>query len=102
MQGLVKPSGWHVASLSNEKPLWGVSSRFTWLAVSCWLHASLMSRDIVRHDEHGAWPAYSLVHISWLRVVQTVQALASLKCLPDCPSKQSLELMVDYVLDRLY
>lgn len=29
-------------------------------------------------------------------------ALASLECLPDCPSKRSLQLMVDYVLDRLF
>lgn len=29
-------------------------------------------------------------------------ALASLECLPDCPSKHSLQLMVSYVLDRLY
>ncbi|KAK9807153.1 hypothetical protein WJX73_001026 [Symbiochloris irregularis] len=30
------------------------------------------------------------------------QALLALECLPACPSKRSLELMVDYVLDRLY
>lgn len=30
-----------------------------------------------------------------------MQALDSLKGLPDCPAKRSLELMVDYVLDRL-
>lgn len=29
-------------------------------------------------------------------------ALASLACLPDTPSKRSLELMVDLVLERLY
>ncbi|GAB4820112.1 hypothetical protein N2152v2_007158 [Parachlorella kessleri] len=29
-------------------------------------------------------------------------ALAALSCLPDTPSKRSLERMVDYVLDRLY
>lgn len=29
-------------------------------------------------------------------------ALQALQCLPDTPAKQSLELMVDYVLDRLY
>jgi len=30
------------------------------------------------------------------------QALGALRCLPDCPAKRSLEMMVDYVLDRLY
>mmetsp|Transcript_2004 Transcript_2004/g.5908 ORF Transcript_2004/g.5908 Transcript_2004/m.5908 type:complete len:431 (+) Transcript_2004:217-1509(+) len=30
------------------------------------------------------------------------KALASLRCLPDSPSKRSLELLVSYVLDRLY
>jgi hypothetical protein len=29
-------------------------------------------------------------------------ALAALSCLPDTPSKRSLELMVDLVLERLY
>lgn len=31
-----------------------------------------------------------------------LQALAALDCLPTCPAKRSLELMVDYVLDRIY
>ena len=30
-----------------------------------------------------------------------VQALLSLQCLPACPAKRSLELMVEYILDRL-
>lgn len=29
-------------------------------------------------------------------------ALAALECLPECSAKRSLQLMVDYVLDRLY
>ena len=29
------------------------------------------------------------------------QALVSLQCLPACPAKRSLELMVEYILDRL-
>ena len=31
-----------------------------------------------------------------------MQALEALSCLPESPAKQSLVLMVDYVLDRLY
>ena len=30
------------------------------------------------------------------------QALEALRCLPACRAKRSLEMMVDYVLDRLY
>lgn len=30
------------------------------------------------------------------------QALDALQCLPSSPAKRSLEMMVDYVLDRLY
>lgn len=30
------------------------------------------------------------------------KALKALECLPECPSKQSLAGMVDYVLDRLH
>ncbi|KAK9820317.1 hypothetical protein WJX72_008844 [[Myrmecia] bisecta] len=29
-------------------------------------------------------------------------ALESLSCLPECPAKHSMELLVDYVLDRIY
>ena len=43
-----------------------------------------------------------LVSFTATHLAAPVQALASLDCLPDSPSKQSLVLMVDYVLDRLY
>ncbi len=33
---------------------------------------------------------------------QADMALASLECLPECASKRSLRLMVDYVLERIY
>jgi geranylgeranyl pyrophosphate synthase len=35
-------------------------------------------------------------------VLFAAQALDALQCLPPSPAKRSLEMMVDYVLDRLY
>jgi len=38
----------------------------------------------------------------WLCILQGNLALKCLDCLPDSPSKRSLQLMVDYVLERIF
>ena len=43
--------------------------------------------------------------IDMARALARSEGDAALRCLeglPDCPSKRSLQMMVDYVLDRLY
>ena len=47
-----------------------------------------------------------IVQTGWLclsgSVTFCLQALEALQCLPASPAKRSLEMMVDYVLDRLF
>ncbi len=47
-------------------------------------------------------PSFPLPRARALAREQGDLALAALSCLPDTPSKRSLELMVDLVLERLY